>query len=399
MSQSILSRSPRRVPGDPRLRERDERLESLKAVVGKLAHDFNNFLVPQFGYLTLLKDELAAGSTSAQYAANMETAGRRTEGYIESILLGMRPHRQFSPSEFSLGSLVASALEQWTAGIPAATAVEVKRQIEECKLVGDEKQWRNVIEHLLSNARYALATGGRLEVELKQEVLDGAEIKRLGLETERVYRLVVRDRGFGMPSEVLQRAFEPFFTTRSQVKAPGLGLTIVHSVVQFHGGQVELESAEEQGTTVTVWVPTVGSAGRERLASVGGFKSRGLAQKKKVLLVEDDPLVNEVLRDWLGRFELDVQVAATAEEALKQLERKGSNWALIIVETDLRAGKGEEIYARLAGANPALPWIFLAGRRRPEFTTVEAGSGTPLVLQKPVTLRALGEVVRKHVTV
>src|SRR5215213_7046185 len=95
-----------RRPADPALRARDERLEALKAVAGKLAHDFNNFLVPQFGYVTLLKEELPADSSSAQYLEAMETAGKRTETYIDSILLGMRPHRHFSPAEFSLDGVL-----------------------------------------------------------------------------------------------------------------------------------------------------------------------------------------------------------------------------------------------------------------------------------------------------
>src|SRR3954465_8556016 len=98
---AVLSQRLRRVARDPILRARDERLESLKAVVGKLAHDFNNFLVPQFGYLTLLKEEIPINSPAAQYVATMEVAGQKSESYIECILLAMRPHRQFSPREFS----------------------------------------------------------------------------------------------------------------------------------------------------------------------------------------------------------------------------------------------------------------------------------------------------------
>jgi CheY-like chemotaxis protein/anti-sigma regulatory factor (Ser/Thr protein kinase) len=382
----------RRKPGDPVLRARDERLEALKSVAGKLAHDFNNFLVPQFGYVTLLKEELPGESSSAQYLEAMETAGKRTETYIESILMGMRPHRHFSPAEFSLDGVVTEALARWSEPGPGMM-LEVGREIEACTIFGDEKHWKSAVTQLLANARYALATGGRLEVELKRESLSGEEIVRLGLGTDDIFRLVVRDDGFGMSRDVAERAFEPFFTTRTQVKAAGLGLTIVHSVAQVHGGQVELVTGEDEGTTVTVWIPASGFV--RRSASSSGSSRDGA--KKKVLLVEDDVLMKEVLRDWLGRINLEVQIASTVEEAESVFERKSGELALVITETDLKVGKGEEIYARLREVNPTVPWIFLAGRRRPQLDGApDNGSSGPLVMQKPVTLRALAEVVRKH---
>lgn len=390
MTPSPLSRPARRVAGDPLLRARDERLEALKAVVGKLAHDFNNFLVPQFGYVTLLRDELPAGSNGAQYVTTMESAGRRTESYIESILLGMRPHRQFAPSEFSFGQLVNSALDQWSAETTAE--IQLHRDIEPAPLFGDEKHWRNAVVQLLANARYALATGGKLEVLLRQQSLEGAEVERLGLDRENVYRLTIRDHGFGMPPAVAERAFEPFFTTRTQIKAPGLGLTIVHSVAQFHGGQVELHTVEEQGTTVTLWIPIGAVAPKDRLSTLAGSPKAQYSPKKRVLLVEEDPMANEVLRDWLARFDLDVQLAKSFEDAIRMFEKKQSEWALVITETDLREHRGEELFERLHPLNRAIPWIFLAGRRQPELPGEEA----PLVMQKPVTLRAFAEVVQKH---
>jgi CheY-like chemotaxis protein len=386
----------RRMAGDPSLRARDEKLESLKAVAGKLAHDFNNFLVPQFGYVALLKEELPGNSESTEYLTAMETATKRTEGYIDSILVAMRPERQFSPSEFSLDALLTEALARWSAEAPPGLMVEVKQEIEPCTMVGDERHWRNAVGQLLANARYALATGGRLEVELARKSLSPEEVVRLGLNTDEVFALTVRDSGFGMSGSVAQRAFEPFFTTRTQIKAPGLGLTIVHSVALIHGGQVELHTAEEQGTTVTVWIPASGFSGM-RAPPSGRRAGAGTAVRKRVLLIEDDLLVKEVLRDWLGRMGLDVQIAGGPEEADKALNGRPKDLCLVITETDLRGGKGEEIYARLAETNPSVPWLFLAGKRKPEIPPgAEDGTPAPLVMQKPVTLRTLAEVVRRH---
>jgi CheY-like chemotaxis protein len=393
--QSVFSRSPRRPPADPRLRARDEKLESLKAVVGKLAHDFNNFLVPQFGYLTLLKEDLPANSPALGYANTMEAAARKSEGYIESILLGMRPHRQFSPREFSFDALVRESTEKWLAEIAEDAGVRLSMNLEAFNFYGDPKQWRNAIEHLLSNARFALAMGGNLEVRLSARTLPGQEIQRLGLGTADVYELVLSDDGFGMTSEVADRAFDPFFTTRTIVKAAGLGLTIVHGVTQFHGGQVELQTEEHKGTRVTLWIPAGGVNAGDKLAAVGAGRPVLPQRKKRVLLVEDDPLIKEVLRSWLNRFELEVQTVETAEAAAKTLERNPAEWVLAITETDLRSATGEEVYQKLCLVYPNLEWIFLAGKRSPVFGS-SAGGNEPLVMKKPFTLKALSEVVRRH---
>jgi CheY-like chemotaxis protein len=389
----------RRVPGDPMLRARDERLESLKAVVGKLAHDFNNFLVPQFGYVTLLKEDLSGEAGGAQYLSAMETATKRAESYIEAVLLAMRPERQFNPMEFSLDQVLNDGLGRWRAELAPGTLVEVNQEIERCTFLGDERHWRNAVGQLLSNARYALATGGRLEVSLKREKLNPEEIERLGLMTDEVYTLEVNDSGFGMSAAAAERAFEPFYTTRTQIKAAGLGLTIAHSVAQIHGGQVELQSKEEQGTRVTMWIPANGVPSM-RYGGLGRSARSGGVERREVLLIEDDPLVKEVLRDWLGRMGLDVHVAVNGEEAERYFRRAGGEMSLVITETDLKGGKGEEIYQRYAemeGRGEPTPWIFLAGKRKPELPAGQQdGAPEPMVMQKPVTLRALKEVVRRH---
>src|SRR5207253_1006930 len=119
-----------------------------------------------------------------------------------------------------------------------------------------------------------------------------------------VFCLRVRDNGFGMSPEMARRAFEPFFTTRTHVKAPGLGLTIVHGITLFHGGQVELASAEDKGTTVTLWLPALRREGAESLAA-----SQTAAPRKKALLIAEDPLIKEVLRSWLAAHQLETESA------------------------------------------------------------------------------------------
>src|SRR4051812_37033098 len=166
---SIQQRAPGPLATDPALHDRDERLESLKAVIGKLAHDFNNFLVPLLGYVTLIREEVSEGSTANQYAMTMESAARKTEGFIENVLLGVRPHRRFNARDLDFGAVVEAALKKFVDALPPSAQIELEKSIASVELFADESQWQNALGQLLGNARFALATGGRLKVALTRE--------------------------------------------------------------------------------------------------------------------------------------------------------------------------------------------------------------------------------------
>src|SRR5688572_31409658 len=157
---SVNQRAPAAFASDPALRDRDERLESLKAVIGKLAHDFNNFLVPLLGYVTLIREEVAAASTANQYAMTMESAARKTEGFIDAVLMGMRPQRRFNPRDVNFASVVDAALHTFEQSLTENAQIELERELAPVDTFVDEAQWQMALGHLLNNARFALATGG-----------------------------------------------------------------------------------------------------------------------------------------------------------------------------------------------------------------------------------------------
>lgn len=378
--------SGRRAAADPLLRARDERLESLKAVVGKLAHDFNNFLVPQFGYITLLKEEIGSNEMAAQYLATMHNAARATESYIESVLLAMRPQRQYSPKKLDLQALLNQAADRWQAELPPDLKIEVKRQIVPLEFTGDERHWTKVFEHLLSNARHALASGGALEIRLGQGTLSEDEAVRLGVDAREVFFIRFADDGFGMPEANVSRVFEPFFTTRAQTRGSGLGLTIVHTVAHFYGGQVELESREDEGTVVTLWVPLKTPATAR--SSMAGLLRQRAGKRRKVLLVEHDPVLREALRAVLAEHEVEIHAMENAREAAKYLSRDPASCALIVSEAKPREGRAEDLLA-----SAEIPAILLAGEAGPDLP--EPARGKVRVLPKPISLRKLREVVQQ----
>lgn len=380
---------------DPVLRERDERLEALKAVVGKLGHDFNNFLVPLLGYVTLLKEEIPQESGATQYANTLENAARKTESYLDSILLAMRPHRHFNPREIDLGELLKEEIRRWHQELPTTAQIRVEEKIQRALIMLDEAHWRSVIKALLSNARYALATGGTLTVTLENQTLTAAERKRLGVEAAQVHRLTIEDTGFGMDSETVRHVFEPFYTTRGGIKAAGLGLTMVHSVTQLQGGQVVLESTEDAGTKVMLWIPSTPPGiqiNRQGSARLGGVKGPG----SRILLVDDDPLIREVIRGALVKTGRDIFLASDGDEGLKIFNRYKNDWALIISDIMMPGTGGIALFQQIKEVSPDVRFMFLTGNLAltNQELMAQLGAEPPMVIRKPFTLKSFDDVVQ-----
>jgi nitrogen-specific signal transduction histidine kinase len=397
---SIQQRAPAQFAADPALHDRDERLESVKAVIGKLAHDFNNFLVPLLGYVTLIREEVPEASTANQYAMTMESAARKTEGFIENVLLGVRPHRRFNGHDLDFAAVVEAALHKFVEALPPSAQVEIEKSIAPAELFADEAQWQNVLAHLLSNARFALATGGKLKVSLTREQISDERGIAMNIWPGDGVKLVISDNGFGMNDATLKRAFEPFFTTRASAHATGLGLTVAHSVTQLHGGQIFLESAEDQGTTVTIWLPIMKApeATAPTTKATTPQKAPVREPRGKILLIEDDPLVREVVKACLQKFKKDVYVAQDGEEGLCIFKRYAADWALIVSDITMPKMTGIELYRAIHAIDPEMRVILVSGDADGKYQDAFATETTrPLLLKKPFTLKSFADIVREHV--
>lgn len=354
---------PRPEPQRSDLRARDERLASLGLLAGHLAHDFNNLLAPILGYSTLIKEEFPPESTGQQFANSLETAARRAEKILEQTLLATRPQRRFSPQEQSFDQIIASETTKWRAELPVTAGVDLQIQTSPCLLVADDYHWRVAIRHLLNNARYGCATGGRISVRVEIVELTPAERNDLGLSEGPVIRLRVSDDGFGMSPETIARAFEPFFTNRPKGAAQGLGLTACHSITYLHGGQIELISAPDEGTQVTIWLPQQFLPAKEtvpepdtanRLAGKAG-------QRKRVLMVDDDPLVREVLKAALIKAGYEVLTADDGQSAWKMFSRFHRELSAVLSDFRMPIMDGVQLLKQMRELNPGVPVLLLSG--------------------------------------
>lgn len=378
------------------VRIRDERLAALKAFAGRLAHDFRNSLVPQLGYATLVKEQTAEDSPALPFVAKLESSTRRLENYLDAILLAVRPERRFAPKPCDFAALVRRVLKAWKESLPEEASIRITVDMDPCELVADESQWAVAIEHLLKNARFSLATGGSLRIGLRARSLTPEQAAEIGLAATPSFQLVVQDDGFGMAESVLQRACEPFFTTRPKGQAAGLGLTLVHSVARLHGGQVVLESAEDAGTTVTLWLPAsapVPDLKRSALQPAPG--SAATAANAKVLLVEPDPLVLEATKSYLKRLPVEIVSTEDVKQGLKLFQRGRSEWRAVVAGAGLPGVSALDLCAQIRRWVPGISVILIRGDTGTgaEGALAELGSPPAAVLKKPFALKTLADTL------
>ncbi|HSH96404.1 MAG TPA: response regulator [Roseimicrobium sp.] len=388
-------------PTRPDLRERDQRMESLKFLAGRIAHDFNNYLAPILGYVTLIKEEVAGNASALEYAGSLEMSGRRSERAIETILLACRPQRRYRPETTDLSKLLQDEVTRWKAALPATAKIDVGSNLDSCVVHIDTTQWRSVIQQLLGNAHFALATGGHLQIELHPVRLDPEQQSALGIAGSEFFELSISDNGFGMPGNVVRHAFDPFYTTRPKGSALGLGLSIVHAIVRLHGGQVTLESEENRGTTVRIFLPTGALPVQEPLnqentpaAAAPPHQSRG----RKVLVVDDDPMVREVIRACLQRAGYDLHLARDGAEGLKLFNQLGDEIALIISDVTMPNLNGVEMYRKIRETNATIPVLMISGDAdaKVESGLAQLGANRPPLIKKPFAVKGLLEEVRKR---
>ena len=234
---------------------------------------------------------------------------------------------------------------------------------------GRNAELREVLTNLILNAVDALPRGGRLTIRTWSE--PGRAV------------VSVADSGPGMPAETRGRAFEPFFTTKG-VRRLGLGLAVAYGLVSSHGGDIALESGEGRGTTVTFWIPAA-------VAAEAGAPAKGAADGERhgrILVVDDEADVREVLADVLASQGHTVTLAGGGQEALAYLER--DPFDLVITDLGMPDVNGWDVARAVKSGRQELPVLLLTGWA----DAVETGVGrVDAVIKKPFDMTKLAAVV------
>src|SRR6185369_12225227 len=271
-----------------------QKLEALGQLAGGIAHDFNNILTSTLAYTELALLEAHPSAPVREYLGEVLKATHRATDLVRQILTFSRQQKQ-ERRPIRLHVPVGEALKLLRSSLPKAIEIDAYLDPNAPIVLADSSQTHQVVMNLCTNASHAMREqGGRLTVRLESARLDdagGSETRRL---REGTYaRLTVSDTGTGMDSDTLQRIFEPFFTTKEPGEGTGLGLAVVHGIVEEHDAVIRAQSKPGEGTTFELFFPE-----DKALAPTDEEVERSLelGHGERILFVDDEAMICESVR-------------------------------------------------------------------------------------------------------
>jgi CheY-like chemotaxis protein len=259
----------------------------------------------------------------------------------------------------------------------------------------DPSQLEQVIVNLAANARDAMSRGGTFVIETANMTLSADdEARPPELAAGDYVRLRARDTGVGMDEPTRERLFEPFFTTKDPGAGTGLGMATVHGIVQQSGGHIEVSSAPHAGTTIDVYLPRV-KAAPQAPAESDALRAERRVHRGAILVVEDEPLVRELVRSVLVAAGHDVRTAESAEQALHAVEHSTAPPDVLLSDVVMPGLSGPQLVERLRRTHPRLKVVFMSGYAEGKVGSVPLADAYTHFVQKPFKPAALLELLER----
>jgi len=369
-----------------------QKMEAVGRLAGGIAHDFNNLLTAITGYSGLLLLHLPKGEAAYREVVEIRKASDRATALTRQLLAFSR-RQVLQPKVLDLNQVVANMEKMLHRLIGEDVELVTTLASNLGHVKADPGQIEQVIVNLAVNSRDAMPKGGKLILETANVELDENHAARHEPAQPGCYvMLAVTDSGCGMDEVTMSRLFEPFFTTKEVGKGTGLGLATVYGIVKQSGGYIRAYSEVGHGTTFKVYLPKEEVVAKPvEMEDIPLYPSEG---EETVLVVEDERIVRELIREILSWQGYEVLVASRGAEALEVSERQKGPIHLLITDVVMPGMTGPELARRLTARRPATKVLFMSGYTDDSILhhgVLEPGTE---FLQKPFTAESLGAKVR-----
>jgi two-component system, cell cycle sensor histidine kinase and response regulator CckA len=338
-----------------------QKLDSIGQLAAGVAHDFNNILTVIQGYSDCLLASRAGGSPAMKGLKEISDAAHRAAALTRQLLMFSRK-QILQPKVLDLNTVLQNLANMLMRLLGEDVRMESSYAVNLPRIEADTGMLEQIVMNLAVNSRDAMPRGGQLSLGTACVEIDaGYASQHPGSRPGTFVCLTVTDTGCGMDRQTLDRIFEPFFSTKEVGKGTGLGLATVYGIVNQHRGWIEVSSQVGCGTTFKIYFPATtvlsdmtGTAPATAPAVRGG--------KETILLVEDEPVLRELVREVLGHYEYRVIEASSGVEALKAWDEHDGRIDLLLTDMVMPEGMtGSDVAAQLRKRKPGLKVIFTSG--------------------------------------
>jgi PAS domain S-box-containing protein len=389
---SVFFRDVNRRKTSEEERLKTSKLESLGTLAAGIAHDLNNVLTVISGNIGLA--QFGAGDSTA-YLPSLAKAGKAAEyaAHLSNQLLtfarGSIPYKQVA----AVGELLAQACEFALHGSNLRGEIQIAPDLAKAEI--DSEQIKQVVSALILNARDAMPFGGTVRLLARNyDIKAGGEVL---LPAGHYIKTSVSDHGEGITSQVAEKMFDPYFTTKPL--ASGLGLSIAQSIVKKHGGLLHLESTSADGSTLSFYLPSVAAKGPR---TDGGVRERRFNfDRQRVLVMDDDASIRDLTSQLLATLGYDVTAVPDGSAAISTYERElrsGQRFQAVILDATVRGGLGGvATIERLRMIDPNVVAVICSGYSDETALNEFLSYGFKAALPKPFTRAELGDVLQRAI--
>jgi PAS domain S-box-containing protein len=369
-----------------------QKMEAIGTLAGGIAHDFNNILTAIVGYAELSLMDAKESSRLSNNLREIYRAGNRATELVKQILTFCR-QAELEQQPMQVSPIVKEALKLLRSSIPTTVEIESFIKHNLGATMADPTQIHQVVMNLCTNAAQAMEeSGGKLTVTLDKTTL-GKQFCTMHPEiVPGVYfQLTVADTGHGISPEIMEKIFDPYFTTKKMEEGTGLGLSVSLGIVKSCGGEITVESTLNKGSIFRVYLPEI--------------RRNALKEEDKVielptgdqciLFVDDEPALVDMGQQRLSRLGYQVEGYTSSVKALSQFQNNPFRYDLVITDMTMPVISGDRLARRLIEIRSDIPIILCTGYNRQISDETASACGIRSLLMKPITIKAMAETVKQ----
>ena len=368
-----------------------QQMEAIGTLAGGIAHDFNNILSPIIAYSEIAMMDLAPDNTIRQYLHHISKAAERARDLVKQILTFARK-REKEKISLKISHIAEEAVRFLKSTIPSTIKIEYNCMTKHDTVIADPTQMNQIVMNLCTNAAYAMREkGGILGIALNDVYLGTGDTPRINdLAPGHYLRLSVKDTGSGISPKIMDKIFEPYFTTKGVGEGTGLGLAVVHGIVKDHSGDITIDSEVGKGTTFHVFMPVV----EVELPLETKTHNDIPGGNEHILLVDDEKEIVDMIRTMLEKLGYKITTQTSSVEALEVFRNDPEKYDLVITDMTMPGMTGKDLAQKLMDIRPEIPIILCTGFSDQIDEQSARDLGIELFIMKPIMISKIAQAIR-----
>jgi PAS domain S-box-containing protein len=366
-----------------------QKMESIGMLAGGIAHDFNNILTSMMGYAEVLKSKFSGQSTGESKAADAILRGAERAADLTQQLLGFARGGKYNPEPLNINDTITEISTIYKKTFEKNIKINLDLENDINIVETDGNQIGQVLSVIILNAKDAMPDGGILTLKSDNEYIDeDKQCLEINFKPGKYVKITISDTGIGIPENIKDRIFEPFFSTKGKGKGTGLGLATVYGIIKNHHGCINVHSEPGEGTTFTILLPATEKRAVKKPSAVKSIRGT-----ETIFIVEDEEDLREMAKMQLEVLGYKVLIAEDGEEAVNIYRDEFKNIDLVILDMIMPKMNGPEVFKEFKSINPKVKTVITSGYSQDGKAAEILENGGIGFIQKPFKLENLTKII------